>query len=196
MLTVRKGGHVELERYFSAMEIDFDEKELLGKWSIHRAMSAGDQELLIFSDADTGMDVGYALVMCRGLYGYVLLKYFGILPWFRGKGLGVEAMRLINKRYADRQGLLAELTTFEDEKGEYLRKLRKFFARFGYVKIESDYRIGGSPVELMVKPLQGPWDVAPIAHRMIRDFYSRCLRFSSYERMIDIRPVKAEEKET
>lgn len=196
MLTVRKGGHVELERYYSAMEIDFDEKELLGKWSIHRAMSAGDQELLIFSDADTGMDVGYALVMCRGLYGYVLLKYFGILPWFRGKGLGVEAMRLINKRYADRQGLLAELTTFEDEKGEYLRKLRKFFARFGYVKIESDYRIGGSPVELMVKPLKGPWDVAPIAHRMIRDFYSRCLRFSSYERMIDIRPVKAEEKET
>ncbi len=196
MLTVRKGGHVELERYYSAMEIDFDEKELLGKWSIHRAMSAGDQELLIFSDGDTGMDVGYALVMCRGLYGYVLLKYFGILPWFRGKGLGVEAMRLINKRYADRQGLLAELTTFEDEKGEYLRKLRKFFARFGYVKIESDYRIGGSPVELMVKPLQGPWDVAPIAHRMIRDFYSRCLRFSSYERMIDIRPVKPEEKET
>lgn len=196
MLTVRKGGHVELERYYSAMEIDFDEKELLGKWSIHRAMSAGDQELLIFSDADTGMDVGYALVMCRGLYGYVLLKYFGILPWFRGKGLGVEAMRLINKRYADRQGLLAELTTFEDEKGEYLRKLRKFFARFGYVKIESDYRIGGSPVELMVKPLKGPWDVAPIAHRMIRDFYSRCLRFSSYERMIDIRPIKAEEKET
>ena len=196
MLTVRKGGHVELERYYSAMEIDFDERELLGKWSIHRAMSAGDQELLIFSDADTGMDVGYALVMCRGLYGYVLLKYFGILPWFRGKGLGVEAMRLINKRYADRQGLLAELTTFEDEKGEYLRKLRKFFARFGYVKIESDYRIGGSPVELMVKPLKGPWDVAPIAHRMIRDFYSRCLRFSSYERMIDIRPVKAEEKET
>ena len=196
MLTIRKGGHVELERFYSAMEIDFDEKELLGKWSIHRAMSAGDQELLVFSDADTGMDVGYALVMCRGLYGYVLLKYFGILPWFRGKGLGVEAMRLINKRYADRQGLLAELTTFEDEKGEYLRKLRKFFARFGYVKIESDYRIGGSPVELMVKPLKGPWDVAPIAHRMIRDFYSRCLRFSSYERMIDIRPIKAEEKET
>ena len=194
MLTVRKGGHVELERYYSAMEIDFDEKELLGKWSIHRAMSAGDQELLIFSDADTGMDVGYALVMCRGLYGYVLLKYFGILPWFRGKGLGVEAMRLINKRYADRQGLLAELTTFEDEKGEYLRKLRKFFARFGYVQVESDYRLGGAPVTLMVKPLRGPWDIAPIAHRMIRDFYSRCLFFGSYDRMIDIKPAPAGEK--
>ena len=190
MLTVRKGGHVELERYYSAMEIDFDEKELLGKWSIHRAMSAGDQELLVFSDADTGMDVGYALVMCRGLYGYVLLKYLGILPWFRQQGLGIEAMRLINKRYADKQGILAELTTFDDEGGAYLRRLRKFFARFGYVLVESDYRIGGSPVELMVKPIKGSEDIAPIAPRMIRDFYSRCLRFSAYERMIDIRPVE------
>ena len=194
MLTIRKGGHVELERFYSAMEIDFDQKELIGKWSIHRAISAGDQELLLFSDEESGIDVGYALLMCRGLYGYVLLKYFGILPWYRGKGLGVEAMRLINKRYADTQGLLAELTTFDDEQGEYLRKLRKFFARFGYVQVRSDYRLGGSPVELMVKPLQGPWDIAPIAHRMIRDFYSRCLRFSNYERMIDIRPVKAEEQ--
>lgn len=189
MLKVRKGGHVDLERYYNAMEVDFDEKELLGKWSIHRALSAGEQELLIFSDEESGIDVGYALVMCRSLYGYVLLKYFGILPWFRGKGQGVEAMRLINKRYADRQGILAELTVFDDEKGDYLRKLRKFFARFGYVQIDSDYRLGGAPVALMVKPLQGTWEIAPVAHRIIRDFYSRCLRFTGYDRMIDIKPV-------
>lgn len=189
MLKVRKGGHVDLERYYNAMEVDFDEKELLGKWSIHRALSAGEQELLIFSDEESGIDVGYALVMCRSLYGYVLLKYFGILPWFRGKGQGVEAMRLINKRYADRQGILAELTVFDDEKGDYLRKLRKFFARFGYVRIDSDYRLGGAPVALMVKPIQGTWEIAPVAHRIIRDFYSRCLRFTGYDRMIDIKPV-------
>ena len=189
MLKVRKGGHVDLERYYNAMEVDFDEKELLGKWSIHRALSAGEQELLIFSDEESGIDVGYALVMCRSLYGYVLLKYFGILPWFRGKGQGVEAMRLINKRYADRQGILVELTVFDDEKGDYLRKLRKFFARFGYVRIDSDYRLGGAPVALMVKPIQGTWEIAPVAHRIIRDFYSRCLRFTGYDRMIDIKPV-------
>ena len=163
MLTIRKGGHVDLERLYSAMEIDFDRKELLGKWSIHKALSAGDQELLVFSDGESGIDQGYALVMSRGLYGYVLLKYLGIL---------------------------AELTTFDDEGGAYLRRLRKFFARFGYVLVESDYRIGGSPVELMVKPIKGSEDIAPIAPRMIRDFYSRCLRFSAYERMIDIRPVE------
>ena len=38
MLTIRKGGHVDLERLYSAMEIDFDRKELLGKWSIHKAL--------------------------------------------------------------------------------------------------------------------------------------------------------------
>ena len=194
MLNIRKGGHVELERFYSAMEIDFDAKELIGKWSIHKAMSAGDQELLLFSDAESGLDVGYALVMCRGLYGYVLLKYLGILPWYRGKGLGIEAMRLINKRYAERQGILAELTVFDDEDGAYLRKLRKFFARFGYVQIDSDYRLGGAPATLMIKPMKGPWDVAPLVHRMIRDFYSRCLFFGAYDRMIDVRPVPAGEK--
>ena len=194
MLTLRKGGHVELERYYSAMEIDFDEKELLGRWSIHKAMSAGDQELLIFTDEQSRIDVGYALVMCRGLYGYVLLKYFAILPWYRGKGLGIEAMRLINRRYADRQGILAELTAFGDADGAYLRKLRKFFSRFGYVELRSDYRLGGAPVTLMVKPIKGTGDVSAVAHRMIRDFYTRCLSFGAYERMIDIRPVPAEEK--
>lgn len=192
MITLRKGGHVDLERVYSAMEIDFDEKELLGKWSIHKAISAGDQELLLFTDEDSGIDLGYALVMSRGLYGYVLLKYLGIFPWYRGKGVGVEAMRLINKRYADKQGILAELTVFEDENGDYLRKLRKFFARFGYVPVRSDYRLGGAPVELMVKPVKGDENIAPIAHRMIRDFYSRCLRYGAYERMIDIRAIEPE----
>ena len=190
MLTIRKGGHVELERFYSAMEIDFDAKELIGKWSIHRAMSAGDVELLLFTDEESRIDVGYALVVSRGLYGYALLKYFAILPWYRGKGLGIEAMRLLNKRYSDRQGLLAELTAFEDENGDYLRKLRKFFARFGYQDVESDYRLGGAKVDLMVKPIKGTTDIAPIAHRMIRDFYSRCLRPVGYAKMIDIRAAE------
>lgn len=190
MITLRKGGHVDLERFYSAMEIDFDARELLGKWSIHRAMTAGDQELLIFTESESRLDVGYALVMCRGLYGYVLLKYFGILPWYRGKGLGIEAMRLIGKRYAEKQGVLAELTAFDDPQGEYLRKLRKFFARFGYVQLDCDYRLGGAPVTLMVKPMKGEWNISPVVHRVIRDFYGRCLRFSAYERMVDISPVK------
>lgn len=189
MLGLRTGGHRDLERLYSAFELDFDRRELLPKLAIHKAMTSGDQELLVFYDEESGITVGYALVMVRGVYGYVLLKYFGILQWFREQGLGVQAMRLLNKRYADRQGILAELTVFDDAGGETLRKLRRFFARFGYQDVACDYRLGGAPVDLMVKPIRGTAEVAPIAHRLIRDFYSRCLRPVSFEKMVDIRPL-------
>ena len=190
MLALRKGGHRDLERLYSAFELDFDRRELLPKLAIHKAMMAGDQELLVFYDEESGITAGYALVMVRGVYGYVLLKYFGILQWFREQGLGIQAMRLLNRRYADRQGILAELTVFDDTEGDYLRKLRKFFARFGYVDVPSDYRLGGAPVDLMVKPIKGTAEIAPIALRMIADFYSRCLRPASFEKMVDIRPTE------
>ena len=188
MLEIRKGGHRDLERDYSAMEIDFDEKELLGKWSIHRAMSAGDQELLIFSDGDTGMDVGYALVMCRGLYGYVLLKYISVLPWYREKGVGVQAMRLIHKHYGQVQGILAELTVFDPEDdGSTLRKMQKFFGRLGYEPVDCDYRLAGAPVELRLKNIKGQADVGPVVHRILRDLYSRVLGPTSLERTVQIR---------
>ena len=193
MLAVRTGGHRDLERLYSAFELDFDRRELLPKLSLHKAMMEGDQELLVFYDEESGITAGYALVMVRGVYGYVLLKYFGILQWFREQGLGIQAMRLINKRYADRQGILAELTVFDDADGDYLRKLRKFFARFGYQDVACDYRLGGAPVDLMVKPIRGTAEIAPVAHRMIADFYSRCLRPVSFAKMVDIRPLKKEE---
>ena len=86
MLALRKGGHRDLERLYSAFELDFDRRELLPKLTIHKAMMAGDQELLVFYDEESGITAGYALVMVRGVYGYVLLKYFGILQWFREQG--------------------------------------------------------------------------------------------------------------
>ena len=189
MLALRKGGHRDLERLYSAFELDFDRRELLPKLAIHKAMTLGDQELLVFYDEESGITAGYALVMVRGVYGYVLLKYFGILQWFREQGLGIQAMRLINKRYADRQGILAELTVFDDEEGETLRKLRRFFTRFGYQDVDCAFRIGGAPVDLMVKPIRGTAEIAPIAHRMIADFYSCCLRPASLEKMVDIRAM-------
>ena len=187
MLQVKTGGHRDLERLYSAIESDYDRRELLPKLAIHKAMLHGEQELLLFYDDESGITLGYALVMVRGVYGYVLLKYFAILPWFRGQGFGIQAMRLMNKRYADKQGILAELIVFNDKEGATLRKLRKFFSRFGYEAVASDYRIGGVPAELVVKPLRGKADIAPVAPRLIRDFYSRCLRPASMEKMIDIR---------
>ena len=145
-------------------------------------------------DEESSLEVAYALVLTKNLYGYVLLKYMAVLPWYRGKGVGIAAMRLINKRYADRQGIIAELTSFEDEDGSMIKGLRKFFARFGYVVVDSDYRIGGAPVELMVKPIKGTFEIAPVEHRIINDFYTRILNPFAMDKMIDIRPVRKPEE--
>ena len=190
MLKLRIGTHRDLEKYYLAFRNDFDEKELLPKLSIHKAMLKGDMELCIIYDDTTGLEYAYGLTIKRNIYGYVLLKYFGVLPFYQGQGMGVNAMRLINKHYADTQGLIAELTVFDDEDDKTLKKLRKFFARFGYVKLNSDYRIGGSPVELMVKSIKGSEDIEKVEHRIINDFYSRVLSASAMSRMIDIKAVK------
>ena len=194
MLNIKKGGHRDLERYFTLIEMDFDSEELLPKIAIHKGMMNGSLELLIAYDEDSGMDAGYALVATKNLYGYVLLKYLAVMPWCRGQGLGIQIMRLINKRYADRQGIIAELTSFEDEDGSMIKGLRKFFARFGYVVVDSDYRIGGAPVELMVKPIKGTFEIEPVEHRIIRDFYTRVLNPFAMDKMIDIRPVRKPEE--
>lgn len=190
MLNIRKGSHVELEKYYPLMEMDFDSEELMPRLSLHRAMMNGTAELLIVYEKESGLDVSYALVIEKNIYGYALLKYMAVLPWYRGRGMGVETMRFINRRYAGRQGLIAEITEFEDEDKDRVKKLRKFFARFGYVEIESDYRISGVRANVMVKPMKGSADISPIAHRIIPDFYSRCLGPRAVRKMIDIKPVK------
>ena len=188
MLEIRKGGHRDLERVYNVFEIDFDEKELLPKLGVHLAISKGDAELLIVYDEESKIEVAYALCLCRGLYGYVLLKYISVLPWYREKGVGVQAMRLIHKHYSQVQGILAELTVFDPEDdGSTLRKMQKFFGRFGYEPVDCDYRLAGAPVELRLKNIKGQADVGPVVHRILRDLYSRVLGPTSLERTVQIR---------
>ncbi len=194
MINIRKGGHKDLERYYPAMEMDFDSEELISKLLLHKAMMSGEAELMVFFDDESNLELGYALVLVKNLYNYVLLKYFAILPWYRDKGVGVAAMRLLNKRYADKQGILAEITEFDDPEVDHIKKLYKFFARFGYIEVPCDYKIGGVKANLMAKPIKGSALLAPVAHRVIIDFYSRILRPSAMFNMIDIKRA-AEEPE-
>ena len=193
MLVLRKGGHRDLERYYGLMEVDFDSEELIGKLAIHRALSKGEAELLIAYDDETKLEGAYALTVCRGLYGYVLLKYMAVFPWYRGRGLGVETMRLIHRRYAEKQGVIAELTEFDDPEPEHLKKLFRFFKRFGYEEIASDYRISGTTAHVLVKPIRGEGeDITPVYHRVLADFYTRVLSPAAMARMIDLKPVREE----
>ncbi len=190
MLTLRKGGHRDLERYYGLMEVDFDSEELVGKLALHRALSKGDAELLIAYDDQTNIEGAYALVFPRSLYGYALVKYLAVFPWFRGRGIGVELMRLLNKRYADRQGLIAEITEFEDPEPDHVKKLFRFFKRFGYEELDCDYRISGTKAHVFVKPIKGTTDLTAVYHRVLGDFYSRILTPAAQSRMIDARPAE------
>ncbi len=189
MLAIRNGGHRELEKYYPLMEMDFDSEELISKLYLHRALMNGSWEFLIIYDEESRMDLAYALVGVKNLYGYALLKYFAVLPWYRGKGLGIQSMRLLNKRYADKQGLIAEITEFPDEDEDRVRKLMKFFARFGYVENAAEYRIAGTAAHLMVKPIKGSEDIAKVARRIMPDFYTRCMPDLAVYRLLDIEPV-------
>lgn len=186
MLKLREAGHSDLEKFYTLMEIDFDSEELLSKFQIHRAMLKKDMELLVMYDEDTGMDLAYGLVFLKNLYGYVLLKYMAVVPWLRGQGLGVELMRMLNRRYADKQGIIAELTYFPDDDKDRMKKLVKFFSRFGYEQQDADYTISGTQADLWVKPMKGSAEIAPIAHRIIPDFYSRVMNPFAMDKMIRI----------
>ena len=188
MLKMRDGSRAELNRYYSSLEMDFDERELIPRQNLLRALSQGKAAFHMFYDDETNIELGYALCLTKSVYGYVLLKYFDILPWYRERGVGVEAMRLLHKHYADRQGILAELTVFDDgDSGDYLRKLKRFFARFGYVEVPCDYRIGGAEVYLTAKPIKGTAELRPIAPRLLADLYSRCLTAAQMQKMLSFR---------
>ena len=196
MLKLRKCTFRELGSLYALFESDFDKKELLPLLGVRKAVLKGDMELLAAFDEESGVDLAYALVGCRGIYGYVWLKYLTVNPWYREKGLGLETMRLLHRRYADRQGIVAEIADFSDEEdgGETLRILRKFFARFGYVEIDSDVRIGGEQAHVMVKPLRGTEALSPVIHRVLLDFYSRVLSPAALEKRVELRPCAPKEE--
>ncbi len=187
MLILQKAGHRDLERYYPLLETDFDSEELFGKLAMHRGMMNGSIDFLTLHDEESRMDAGYALVLTKNLYGYVDLKYMAVMPWFRGRGLGIQLMRELNRRYADAQGIIAEVSEFEDPDPDRLRKLRKFFSRFGYEEIPCDYRIAGVKTNLLVKPMKGPVEIAGVAQRILPDFYTRFMSPSAVWRMMEIK---------
>ena len=190
MLRLIKVGHREMQRYYPLMETDFDSEELIGRLAMHKGISNGSIDFLVFREEESGMDAGYAVVLTKNLYGYVDLKYFAVMPWFRGRGFGIQLMREINRRYADSQGIIAELSEFDDPDPDRLKKLRRFFKRFGYEEIKSDYTIRGVKDNLLVKPIKGSADLTPVIHRVLPDFYTRFMSASAFWRMMDIKSMK------
>ena len=181
----------ELAHAWALFVEEFDEKELLPRLAVRRALLRGDMELLAMFDEQSRIDVGFALVGCRGVYGYVWLKYLAVLPWYRERGFGIEFMRLLHKRYASKQGIVAEITDFGEDGGQTLRTLRKFFARFGYVEVASGAKLGGVEDHVMVKPIKGTAELEPVIRRVLLDFYGRAATPLDRQRMLCFEETEA-----
>ena len=168
-----------MSRYYPLIEMDFDKKELVSKMTLKRAVANGSAELLVAYDDETKIDLAYALVFVKSMYKYVLLKYFGVFPWYRESGVGSDALRLVIQRYAESSGIIAEIPIFEDNDEQQINSIKKIFTRFGFEKTVCDEKIGGAPGELLVKQIKASGDVSKVIHRVLNDFYSRILPLSS-----------------
>lgn len=173
MLQIRKGTHIDLEKYYGLIENDFDERELISKIPLHKAVMQNYGELLIFFDDDTNEEIGYAFVLTKNIYKYTLLKYFAILPWCQEKGYGTKALELLIDRYSESRGLIAEVPKFEENDIEQLKGLFRFFAAQGFVAIRDEYYISKVPTVILIKGIRGTANISPVYKHIMDDFYSR-----------------------
>ncbi|MEG1790045.1 MAG: GNAT family N-acetyltransferase, partial [Oscillospiraceae bacterium] len=176
--TIKKGGHKDLHRIYPMLQADFMKFELLAEFWFQRALVNNAMELLLLKD-EAGVEAGYAIIYKKSLYGYVLLAYIGVYPTGRGNGVGRTFLRLINERYAARQGVILEVTGIREN--EKAARLRGFYGSEGYEEVPCHYLIGGQPGILMCLPRRGSANLANAASPIIRDIYSQIVP----ERMIE-----------
>lgn len=184
---IKLGYPSDLGRIYKKMRADFHVFERVPGPLMRRSMAAGVQELLLFAD-ERGREAGYAFCATKSAYGYVLLNYLAVDGARRGGGVGSAALSLLSERYADRQGLIIELTDVPGEE-EDMKRRHAFYERAGFADVSCDYRLAGKRAFLMVKPLSGTAEISPVAHRIITDFYARMLPGALLDRVVRAEPI-------
>ena len=188
--SVHTATKTDLIRVYARMKKDFMPFERMRYSKILRAIKKGTQECLIF-ERDGAM-AGYAIVCIQSVHGYALLTFFAVDKAMRGRGQGSEILRLLFDRYAHKKGLVIELTRAPWEEEDFQKRLR-FYTRAGFVLIQSHYRLGGQPAELMVRPLLGGSgaEFQAIAHLAMPEIYLQTLSKRALDKYIEIQPVAA-----
>ena len=173
MVKLRAGTVTDLKKYYTMMEIDFDKRELFNSILLQKGMLTGNVQMFVIYDDQAKADVGYAVTFPQNVYGYVLLKYFGVFPWYRQKGMGKQALQELVAQYEDKYGLIAEIPVFEDNGEGQITYLLHFLEEAGFGEVPADYRIGGAKVHLLTKAMKGTGQISRVAHRILPDFYTR-----------------------
>ena len=110
MLKLKKAGYREMHQYYAIMQEDFSKDELVPEIVFQKALLQHTADLVLVVDDTIKNTIAYALVCPKSLYGYGLLWFFAVLPWYRGRGLGTEAMKLINQKYGRLRGMVPSTT--------------------------------------------------------------------------------------
>ena len=150
MLRLKRGSYKEMHQYYANMQQDFEKDELLPEIVFHKAIFQKQADLVLVQDDSIKVTIAYALVCPNSLYGYGLIWYFAVLPWYRGKGLGTEAIKLINRHYGKLRGLLLEVTEVPDT--ETANRRIKFYNNLGYRVVKcGPFKLNGINTKIMVR---------------------------------------------
>lgn len=189
MLKLKKAGCTEMHKYYAIMQEDFSKDELVPEIVFQKSLFQRSADLLLVVDDTIGVTIAYALVCPKSLYGYGLLWFFAVLPWYRGRGLGTEAMKLINQKYGRLRGMMLEITEVPDA-ATANRRIR-FYNNVGYRVVKTgDIKLNGIPMKLMVRQPASAPDPGPYIHRILPEIYSHMFSEPMVEKLLDIQPLK------
>ena len=186
MLRLKKCSYKEMHNYYGMMEQDFNKTILPPEIVFHKALFQHQIELVVVMDDTIKVAIAYAIVCPKSLYGYAMLMYFAVMPWYRDKGLGTEAMRLIDRRYSRLQGILVEIP-----QGDSADAAADFFGRLGYKTVKcGPYTHSGVPTKIMARLPEGAPSPAPVMHRVIPELYTHIYSDTTVGKLINIQPAK------
>ena len=178
---IKKGGHVDLKRIYPMLEFDFQSYELMPRVVLHKALWDKAAELLLLKDED-GLEHGYAVVLTSCPFGYVLCAWLGVYPTDRQSGLAGELMRLLIEYYADKQGIIIEVTERPDSEW-----LRKFYEKYAFEDTGIPYALSGRPYTLMLRPLRSDKKLTlPLAKVVMEDLYGSAIGAYLTGRFIEV----------
>ncbi len=189
MLKLKRVGYSEMHKYYSIMQQDFEKDELVDEIVFHKAIFNRSAELILVVDDKINVVIAYAVVCPKSLYGYCFLWYFAVMPWYRGKGLGTEAMKLINQKYGRSRGMLLLVTNEPD--AETANRRIRFYNNLGYRVVRTgEIRVQGVQTKVMVRQPASAPDPGPYIHRILPEIYSHMFSQPMVEKLLDIKPMK------
>jgi GNAT superfamily N-acetyltransferase len=193
MLRLKKAGIGEMHQYYAQMQQDFEKDELVPEIVFQKAVFLKQADLVLVVDDTIRVTIAYALVCPNSFYGYGLIWYFAVLPIYRGRGLGTEAVRLIDKKYGRLRGMMLEITDAPDRAAADRRV--KFYEKNGYKLVKTGaIKLNGIPMRIMVRQPAGSPDPGPYIHRILPEIYSHMFSESMVQKLLDITPMKKKQR--